>query len=394
MNPGFRRPFLLLCLLIVTFLPLAGSWLHWGGMPPGYGAFPPQRVQVPPGFNLAYFAAGCGVVFLMVLFLVFPRLFGFRPPTPTPPAPVCPLPFWFIPGVLVMLISWALMWFGPVLWARFTFVPLWWGCIYTLDGIVYARAQGRSIMRARKNEMLVLAIVSVVGWYLFEYWNYFALGNWYYPHAHLLTPFGNLVWYTLSYTTVWPVCFEMYMVLMTIPALRFRWAHGPKITLPPALVWGVLVLGAGLEFGLGLLPYPIFWALWIGALLALGAAVELAGFWTPFAPAAQGNWSRFMLMALGTFLTGFIWEFWNFGSQAFRGAVESNPNYWVYDVPYMNVLHFFSEMPLLGYFGYLFFGVLVWAYWLVIAHLVDLDPDFAHQEVLGPLEETSHRQAA
>ncbi|NCN68001.1 MAG: mechanosensitive ion channel protein MscS, partial [Thiomicrospira sp.] len=35
-------------------------------------------------------------------------------------------------------------------------------------------------------------------------------------------------------------------------------------------------------------------------------------------------------------------------------------NYWVYDVPYVNVIHLFSEMPLEGYFGYLAFGLMVW----------------------------------
>ncbi|MDG6772846.1 hypothetical protein QCB45_00705 [Thiomicrorhabdus sp. ZW0627] len=29
-------------------------------------------------------------------------------------------------------------------------------------------------------------------------------------------------------------------------------------------------------------------------------------------------------------------------------------------MPYVNVIHIFSEMPLEGYFGYLAFGLLVW----------------------------------
>ena len=31
-----------------------------------------------------------------------------------------------------------------------------------------------------------------------------------------------------------------------------------------------------------------------------------------------------------------------------------------YNIPYVDVIHIFSEMPLLGYFGYIPFGVLVW----------------------------------
>lgn len=391
MSHAWRRPFLLICLLLATFLPLVGGWIHWDwAMPPGYGVFPPEKVADPPGFNALYYAAGIGVVTVMVLFLAVPKLFGFKAPASVPKLTMGPLPYWFWPGVAAMLVSWGLMWFGPAPVAKWTFVPLWWGFIYALDGLVYALAHGKSLVSVRKHELLILAIVSVVGWYLFEYWNYFVLSNWYYPYAaKLLTPFGNLVWYTLSYTTVWPVCFEMFMLLMAIPALRLRWADGPRVKLPTVLLGLALLTGLGLQLLLGVFPYPIFWALWIASLLIFGAALELGGYWTPFVPAAKGDWSRFVLMALATFLLGFVWECWNFGSQAWRGGVPTNPNYWIYDIPYFNVGHFFSEMPILGYFGYLFFGMLVWVYWLMIAHLAQLDPDFAHDDVLGGQEAAS-----
>lgn len=50
---------------------------------------------------------------------------------------------------------------------------------------------------------------------------------------------------------------------------------------------------------------------------------------------------------------------WNYGS-AHPTEPIANPNYWVYDVPYVNVIHILSEMPLEGYFGYLPFGLMVW----------------------------------
>lgn len=377
-----RRPFLLTCLLLATFLPLCGSLLRWKGLPPGYGAFPPQRVMAPPGFNTWYFAGMCAVVLVMALFLLVPRVYGFKAQKVAATPTTGELPYWFLPALSVMAISWGFMWFGTGLLARFSFVPLWWGFIYALDGLVYARTNGRSIVSARKHEMLVLALVSVVGWYLFEYLNYFVAANWYYPYANLLTPFGNLVWYTLSYTTVWPVCFEWYMLLMTFPAIRLRWANGPKLNPSRATMTGILVGGLALTFLLGLFPYLLFWGLWVGTLLVLGSALMVAGYWTPFAPLAKGDWSRIGVMALATLLNGFVWEFWNYGSQVFRSGVPSNPNYWVYDVPYVNTLHFFSEMPFLGYFGYLVFGVLVWVFWLAVAHLLELDPDFAHHDVM------------
>jgi hypothetical protein len=392
-----RRPFLLACLIVATFLPLLGSLFRWQGLPEGYGLFPPQQVTGTPGFHLWYFSAGCLLVLGITLFLSFPRLFGFKAVEPAPQPTPGPFPYWFAPGLVVMLVSWALMWFGSPLAARFTFVPLWWGFIFALDGWVYSRTNGASLVAGRKHEMLILAIVSAVGWHLFEFLNYFVLADWYYPYSHLLTPFGNLVWYTLSYTTVWPVCFEWYMLLASFPALRQRWANGPRLTLPKSVLVATLVVGFALLFLLGVFPYPLFWALWVAPLAILGAALHLAGFWTPFAPVARGDWSRLMLIALATMLNGFVWELWNYGSQAFRD-VPANPNYWVYDVPYMNVIHLFSEMPMLGYFGYLFFGVLVWLVWLTVAHVIDIEPDFAHRDAIvagaSPVEDERNPAAA
>ena len=66
-----------------------------------------------------------------------------------------------------------------------------------------------------------------------------------------------------------------------------------------------------------------------------------------------------LLMALSSLFNGFFWEFWNYGS-AHPTLPVTNPNYWVYDIPYVNVIHIHAEMPLLGFAGYLPFGVLVW----------------------------------
>ncbi|MNY18734.1 hypothetical protein D3C86_1521340 [compost metagenome] len=173
------------------------------------------------------------------------------------------------------------------------------------------------------------------------------------------------------------------MLLMTFPAIRRRWAEGPKITLSRGLMAASLMTGLALLFLMGRFPYPMFWALWVGSLLAILGGLKVAGFWTPFDAMARGDWSRFSVMALATLLNGFCWEVWNYGSQAFRDGIPSNPNYWGYDVPYVNVVHLFSEMPLLGYFGYLCFGLLVWVVWVAIAHLVELEPDFAHQELMA-----------
>ena len=116
-----------------------------------------------------------------------------------------------------------------------------------------------------------------------------------------------------------------------------------------------------LEF-VSLLPNQFFFAIWAGPIMIQASALSLGGAWTPFTPIAKGNWGPVLLMAVASLLTGIWWEFWN------NWSAPSNPHFWQYDVPFVNVLHVF-EMPLLGYLGYLPFGVGVWVWWLTMARL-------------------------
>lgn len=74
---------------------------------------------------------------------------------------------------------------------------------------------------------------------------------------------------------------------------------------------------------------------------------------------ASGNWRPVLALMLGTLICGFFWEFWNY---------YGYPR-WVYHVPPFEFLYIF-EMPLLGYGGYLPFGLELFAmYHLVIGVL-------------------------
>ena len=120
--------------------------------------------------------------------------------------------------------------------------------------------------------------------------------------------------------------------------------------------------------------------LWVSLIPALIPAMVISGYWTPITPIIKkGDWSPVVLIALSTLLNGFFWEFWNFGSEWFHDDLPSNPNYWRYSVPYVDVFHIFSQMPILGYFGYLFFGIGCWVLWVIVAHIADFNPSI-HDE--------------
>lgn len=356
--------------LALLLLPLAVAWFAYAShLPPEFGVFPPVQVTVPPkpGFSLFVFVVVLLGEAAIGVFLLFPQRFGFLPPAPPPPPPApAPFPVWFWIGAVLTLFFWWLMWtrvtvFGDLVYYAFT--PLWWGFILLLDGLVYRRNGGKSLLAAKAKTVLLSALVSVGGWLFFEYYDYFALGNWYYPNGHMPQLSHGLIvaLFLIAYTTVWPAIFEWYTLLKTCPFLSSRYGQGPKLALPGTLL---LWLGFILAAAMVLFPFPLFWVLWIGPLAVIVGQLIRKGVWTPFTAMAQGDWGPMILMAFASLCNGFFWELWNWGSAQPNPLPPTNPNYWVYDIPYVNVIHICAEMPLLGYFGYLPFGILVWVVYI------------------------------
>jgi len=103
------------------------------------------------------------------------------------------------------------------------------------------------------------------------------------------------------------------------------------------------------------------------------AALSLIEKRTVLSDIAEGDWSKVNLVALATLCNGFIWELWNFGSEWIHEFYPTTPGFWMYSVPYVDVIHIFSEMPFLGYHGYLFFGVNCWILWNLSSFLLGFE---------------------
>jgi hypothetical protein len=353
-------------------LPLPGSLWHWGGLPPGFGIFPPERLMAAAPFSLPYFIFGCSVAVAILAFLIRPTLFGFRPGKPGAPVAGAAKPWWFYAGFTGAAAWLWVMYFGPPALATWSFVPTWWFFIFGLDGWSYARNGGRSLMTERAKEFWVLTALSVPGWLLFDYLSFFVPGHWSYPFQSLQTRWVSVLWFLATYTTIWPAIAEWYTILESFPALKAHWSDGPKLAPSRRTQWQVLALGAVCCALYGTEPDALFFMLWVGPLLVLSSVLTLQGAWTPFRPITQGNWSPMILVALAALATYLLGEHWNWGSEYFRGHQPANPNYWVYEIPYLNAGHLFSEMPVLGYFGYLPFGVFCWVWWALCVRLFDL----------------------
>jgi len=384
-----RRKLLLLITFVLLFiLPVVGSFIETGGFPNGYGLFPAQEVNKNAPFNPIYFGVGCMIALVITTFLVFPTIFGFKKSLvpPKTPKPAVGYPKWFRPALIIVVISWIFMWGrfeGAKPLDHFTFVPLWWGFIFVLDGIVYKRNGGSSLFSSKKGRvtMKLMAVTSSFSWFVFEFQNFFVLENWYYPNNMVFTNFGNIAWQLLSYTTVLPAIFEWYWLLRTFDGLNRKYTQGPVIKFPAKILYAFLFAGLLLSLFMAIFPQELFWALWIGLIPALAPAMMISKFWNPFTPiGTRGDWSPVVLVAVATLLNGFFWEFWNFGSELFHDKWPTNPNYWRYSVPYFDKIHIFSAMPILGYFGYLFFGIGCWLLWNTIAHLAGFSPAVHDQD--------------
>jgi hypothetical protein len=365
-------------------VPLIVAWFRYPAthLPPGFGIFPPAFVQAAPGFWWPYFLLMSLAVLLIAAFLLFPQWFGFATPAPppTPPAPA-KLPAWFWLGLALTLFFWWVMWARPPAVGSlvyYAFSPMWWGFILVLDGLNYRRRGGVSLLATKPHTLWISALVSVAGWGYFEYYDYFVIGNWYYPNGQMpeLSHATIVALFLIAYTTVWPALFEWYTLLQTFPQLAGRYAQGPRLQFPSWLmVWG----GLGLIGAMVFWHYLLFWVVWVGPMIVIAGQLLRLGVWSPFSAVSQGNWTPAVLVALGSMFNGFFWEMWNYGSQhanplsPVAPVAPTNPNYWIYDIPFVNVIHVFSEMPLLGYFGYLPFGILVWVVFVWAGALFGFD---------------------
>lgn len=380
--------------LATLLLPLVVAWwVYPTHLPPGFGEFPPQYVATAPGFNLWYFlAVALGAIWISLM-MFWPRVMGFKGGVPAPAATKRALPWWFYLGACCTLFFWWLMWSHSMLFGQlvyWSFTPLWWGFILVLDGIVYHRNNGQSLAAKQPTLLGFMALVSIVGWAYFEFYDYFVLANWYYPDAYQ-APWSKTVLvleFLLTYSTVTPVILQWYCLLNTFPKLVARYQHGPVWRLNGNLLIAVGALLIGLMV---IWPYPLFWVVWIGPFAVMTGILLKLNIWNPFTPIATGNWSAGLLIGMASLLNGLFWEGWNYGSKAFVTAPITNPNYWVYNIPYVDVLHFFSEMPLLGYFGYIPFGVLVWQVLIWSGKLVGVSTDLT---ILSNSSEAARLQPA
>ncbi len=260
-----------------------------------------------------------------------------------------PFPWWGWAGVVLSALAWILAWSRFSWFARFqlfTFSPLWFGYILVVNALTWCRS-GRCMLRDRPRYLLRLFIWSAAFWWFFEYLNRF-VQNWFYQGIGTLSPSQYFVFATLPFSTVLPAVLGTYEWLATFPSAGCGLDDfiSVRISRPRLLAAATLALSALGLAAIGIRPDLLFPLLWVSPLLIIVSLQALRGRPTLLSPITRGRWRRLYLLGAAALICGLFWEMWNFGSCA----------RWIYTIPYVNRFRLF-EMPVLGYAGYLPFGL-------------------------------------
>jgi hypothetical protein len=252
-------------------------------------------------------------------------------------------------GIVLTGAAWAVAWGRIDGLSELSFFPLWIGYILLVNGASEAFFN-TSLLRSMGRSFLGLFAMSVPLWWFFESLNKI-VENWHYIFAYPISATRYVIEASIDFSTVVPAVLSTTF-LFHHALLRWRLVPaGKPITVrKTSLVLSVL-LGL-LSFCLMVLfTREAFPLVWIAPILLLEPVAFAAGVSSWLRAIEQGDRLLPISIMTATTFNGVCWELWNF---------HSLPK-WIYDVPHVGFWHVF-EMPILGYLGYPFFGLLVFSY--------------------------------
>jgi len=246
-------------------------------------------------------------------------------------------------GLVLMGITWGVNWSltGPR--THILFFPLWFGYCLTVDGLTVWR-NGDSLIRRGRLHYIYLFVLSAGLWWLFE-WINLRTQNWIYLGGEHLSWVEHGFWASLDFSTVVPAVFGTAVFLGTFFEGEFRRSYlmswNEKVIHCYSFLLGLSMLVLVLVF-----PKYFYPCVWLSIIFILDPINFKLGRPTLLRFIRQGYVKPLVCLAIGTLICGFFWEMWN----AF-----SWPK-WIYHVSFFGFWKIF-EMPLLGYLGYLPFGL-------------------------------------
>ena len=246
-------------------------------------------------------------------------------------------------GLALIAVAWPASWLQLQPLAEYSFFPLWLGYILLIDALVLRR-KGTSLLMRDPKAFWGLFVASVPLWWAFEGINYYTQ-NWQYLGAGDYSTLRYILVASWHFSIVIPAVFETAELVGSLDLVN-RFLHGPVLPDSRMLPAGAMVLGLASLLSLVLWPNYAFAGSWLCIFLLLDPINYLRGRPSILAWLGRGDWRLVAALGAGALVCGWFWEMWNY--RAFPK--------WQYTIPWVDFAHVF-ERPLLGYSGYLPFGL-------------------------------------
>jgi hypothetical protein len=228
--------------------------------------------------------------------------------------------------------------------------------ILFLDGLHKWRA-GTSLISDYFREFVILCVISIGSWLVFEGYNLF-LKNWTYINLpdNFWIRYGGYAW---AFATISPGMFLIYQTLDDILP-----GEDPKTVprLPNAVFYSFVIIG------LVCLVVPFIWPstymtplVWMGFAFFLDPINGRLGERSILSEFFTGHFRSMPIFFLAGLIAGLLWEFWNYWAIA----------KWEYDVPYWGHIKLF-EMPVLGFLGFMPFIIESLAIYIFVRRLIPI----------------------
>ena len=351
----------LLLSLVLVGLPLGCAWIAgFEELLADVAALPPRceewmrdparlwRVKCP--FSWWVFALFAAITAAMVVPFVrrfVKALFGGAPGGLA--LPVGRFPVWGRVSLAVMVGGWVLAWTRFEWFAAFQRYPyvLQWGGFIGLMNALCVKRGGRSPLTHDTRHYLVLFPVSSLFWWFFEYLNRY-VWNWFYIGVPGISPLEYVIFATVCFASVLPGVVVVAEFLGTFRLFDESVYSGmARVNIRSGK--SIVILSLLTLFGLtGIVFFPQFAYpfLWISPLMGFVLLQVLMKEASVLDDLADGNWGLVFRFAVAALICGFVWETWNYYSYA----------KWIYNVPWVERWRIW-EMPILGFAGYLPFGM-------------------------------------
>lgn len=265
-------------------------------------------------------------------------------------------------GLAIMIAAEVLLFSGNQFVGRWMTPIVWTGYILFVDGLLY-KLIGRSLLTTDRLELVLIAIISIGGWWLCEFYNaprFWKSDYEIWWHYHNLEP--NLMLRRVGYDWAFATIFPLLFLTAEVFRLTIFKGAGAGARLKISRAAMVLLIAIGTVWVIVPLVFPSPWyapIIWLAFIFLLDPINAMRGYPSITGDLARGDWRRLWSLLASGLVCGFLWEYFNYW------AISK----WTYTVPYLGHLKLF-EMPILGFLGFPPFAVECWAIYIFVRSLL------------------------